>query len=159
MSSQIRLTFAVASCALALVSGCAAEPTQSDAQNVIDQGNVDNCAYGSEIFGDTTEDLDKFVSWTFDATIDNIDDLPEMHARQIFLTAQEFGGVKDDDDFDNVYDVVDEGTWHINVLVIDGQLYEWIQGYSGDTEIGLMFRQGTEDKVGEVDDSDIRGCN
>ena len=45
------------------------------------------------------------------------------------------------------------------MVEFNGQRYDWIRGYAGDTEVGVVFRRDTLTIVGEVSDGDIMGCN
>ena len=60
----------------------------------------------------------------------------------------------------DIFEYVDsDGVYDNSVrLLTTGERYTWIQWYSGDTEVGYIFAQGTLDLVAMVGDGDINDC-
>ncbi len=57
-----------------------------------------------------------------------------------------------------VLDRVDDNTLDVRTLVIDGAEYDWVRFYLGDTEVGVVFEDGSLNMVAEIGDGDVQGC-
>jgi hypothetical protein len=91
-------------------------------------------------------------------TIDVIDQIPEQDANQTAAAALLLEMILPSSDFDVVFEIADEGTFHVWDLDIDGEEYDWVQFYAGDTEVGMVFKDNSIIPIGEISDGDIKGC-
>ena len=106
-----------------------------------------------------TQELDDMVTGAWKVTMDNMEQLSELEAQQIWITVDHLFGPLGDEDFDIVFDLVDEGAfWVQTVETRDGSDYDWIKCYAGDTEVGAIFKYDTTTMVAEVGDGDFMGC-
>ena len=117
--------------------------------------------YGSCAFGWTTNDLQKAAHLRVDleAQYETADAVPQRLGEQMLegLKADPWADVETVAELFEYID--DDGVYEHNVrLLTDGRRFTWVQWYSGDTEVGYLFNDGSLDLVGIVGDGDIRDC-
>ena len=124
-------------------------------------GTPDPGTYGACAFGGTTNDLQSapHLRIDLDGQYESADAVPDLLGLQMLegLKADPWAEVETVAD---LFEYIDEdGVYEHNVrLLTDGRRYTWVQWYSGDTEVGYLFDEGTLDLVGYVGDGDINDC-
>ncbi len=117
--------------------------------------------YGSCAFGWTTNDLRgaPHLRVDRDGQYESADAVPDLLGLQMLegLKADPWAEVETVAD---IFEYIDEGgAYEHNVrLLTDGRRFTWVQWYSGDTEVGYLFNEGTLNLVGYVGDGDINDC-
>ena len=139
----------------------AAGPFEADLECGTPVGTPDPATYGSCAFGGTTNDLRNasHLRVDLDGQYESADAVPDRLGEQMLegLKADPWAEVETVADLFEYID--DDGVYEHNVrLLTNGRRYTWIQWYSGDTEVGYLFNEGTLDLVGYVGDGDINDC-
>ncbi len=140
-------TFAEASCCEASTGGVASYA----------------CTYDAPIFAiDNTVDLDAATSSAFYVWPDTFSDQTDLLQRQIRAAVAHLTYLDGSEPIPQLFDtdITDEGFFWINQVVVADVPFEgnWIQFYSGDTEIGVVFDSGTMTIVAEISDGDVMSC-
>ena len=84
--------------------------------------------------------------------------LDELEYQQIIVGFAHLGFVEAGAHEDEAFAAVDEGQIELRDVTFNDGEFEWLRAYAGDTEVGVVFRRGTTQIVGEVGDGDIQGC-
>ncbi|MFT7582923.1 MAG: hypothetical protein ACI9MR_004609 [Myxococcota bacterium] len=105
-----------------------------------------------------SDDLKRLSGDKTTHTIEKLGDIGELRAKQIVAVAILTLFLDNDVDLAKSLDAADEQTaWH-RVVTFEGQAYDWIQMYGGDTEVGGVFVAGTLDLVAEISDQALVPC-
>ncbi len=116
---------------------------------------------GKCLFGESTHELNKatHLKVDVDAQYERLEDLPSLVQKQIVLGVQKDGWA-DVKNIAEAFEYVDSDGVYANTVVekATGKTYTWLQWYSGDTEIGYIFEEGTVNLVAMIGDGDIYGC-
>ncbi|MCH2023393.1 MAG: hypothetical protein MK207_13035 [Saprospiraceae bacterium] len=116
---------------------------------------------GQCLFGESTHELKKatHLKVDIDAQYERLKDLPALVEKQIVLGVQKDGWA-DVKNIAEAFEYVDSDGVYVNIIVekATGITYTWVQWYSGDTEIGYIFEEGTLNIVAMIGDGDIYGC-
>lgn len=114
------------------------------------------CSFSQAWLIETSNELEPFMG--SERTVTDASELSELEAQQIWIAAVQETFAEDGDDFDIVFDAVDQGEYFLIDLDVDGEKFDWIQWFAGDTEVGAIYDAGTTNLVSVVGDGDIRGC-
>jgi len=124
-------------------------------------GTPDQGTYGTCAFGWTTNDLRNadHLRVDLDGQYESAESVPTQLGEQMLegLKADPWAEVETVAD---IFEYIDEGgVYEHNVrLLTNGRRYTWVQWYSGDTEVGYLFDEGTVNLVAYVGDGDINDC-
>jgi hypothetical protein len=158
---------------LALACSNGAGPSGSEGEKADDLTSTIECSASKrpvfeEFFSGsvTSETLAGSVIFERKVSIDDIDDLTDLEARQIFISAVHLGELDTRADFDVAFEIPDEEAFEIRAMKLEDLSGEsdfsftgtWIRFSMGDTEVGLIFEAGTANAIAEVSDGDIHGC-
>lgn len=94
-----------------------------------------------------------------DATeLDSHSKLDSLAEAQVLAAAVHLQGIDAGDSLEMAFASTDESSWNRSTLVLEGQTFEWVQSWMGDTEVGVVFAAGTLEIVAEIGDGDVLGC-
>lgn len=127
-----------------------------------DTGLVCEGDWGHPLLGDVSYELADFVTSTVEVTLDNFESTIEPNSlteRQIRWAANHNGGIDFGADFEEVMQSVDEDTFYIKQVAIGTAEYTWVKYYAGDTEVGIVFADGTDRAIVRISDGDIQNCD
>lgn len=98
-----------------------------------------------------------------DASKDSVDIEADSHldaltTAQILAAAIHLAELDGDTTLEDAFEAVDEGLFVLHTVDLDGQLFDWVQAWAGDTEIGVVFEPATTQIVAEIGDGDVLGC-
>jgi hypothetical protein len=87
-------------------------------------------------------------------------DLSALQTEQLGITALHLGFLVpgQESDLDALFDVPDGDEFFYASGEIAGVAVDWVQFFAGDTEVGVVFDQGTNRIIAEVGDGEILGC-
>lgn len=103
-----------------------------------------------------TEKLAEYIAGAVNYTADDV--VPEADARQIFAAVRHLGFVTEDAAFEAVFDIADDGFFGVADLEIGEFTFDWVEFSVGDTEVGVIFEDGTTRIVAQVSDGDVLAC-
>ena len=166
----VRHLLMVTTLALCVLASACTQPTTDDAEatsptgptggkgDVISENKLDEarCSYGLRWLFDTSGELEATGTTTY--TIDDVDDIDPLTSSQIYGALYLNESIEGDEDFDVVFDAVDEGELYVSEVAVGAESFTWVKYYVGDTEVGALFEAGTLSPVGLISDSDILGC-
>jgi|GEM_PF-7110304 len=113
------------------------------------------------LFGETTNQLEAapHLATALDGQIEDRDSAPTLMRAQM-VAAMQRDGWSDATTFDEVWDYIDDDGVYGHTIIDerDGRRFTWLQWYSGDTEVGYVFRHGEADYVAAVGDGDLYDC-
>ena len=116
---------------------------------------------GNCLFGESTHELNKatHLKVDIDAQYEELKQLPSLVQKQIVLGIQKDGWA-DVKNIEEAFEYIDSEGVYANTVVekATAKTYTWLQWYSGDTEIGYIFDEGTLNIVAMIGDGDIYGC-
>jgi len=112
--------------------------------------------FGSDV--SSTEDLDGRAHHIATHSTDQRGAIGDLTLRQFFITNAVVNGLPEGAGFDDAFELADEGSFSVRGIYHERVSYTWIHFYSGDTEVGAIFRRGTEEVVAEIGDGDLLGC-
>jgi len=86
--------------------------------------------------------------------------LTSLQTEQIGVTSLHLGFLVpgQESDVDALFDVPDGGEYFYASGEMAGVAIDWVQFFAGDTEVGVVFAQGTTDIIAEIGDGEILGC-
>jgi hypothetical protein len=112
------------------------------------------------IFGDRSSDIhaSELLSVRLVANYSNASQLPDLVAQQ-FVKAMIEEDLDDIESAEDGFVFVDDNITHYELTTLyNGTKTTWLHWWSGDTEVGYLFAEGTLDIVAVVSDGDIQDC-
>jgi len=114
-------------------------------------------------FGETTRDLRDAPHLLVQCNGHFVDaaSLPGLVAAQFVAGLEEEGWADGGGVAELFAENVDEEGIYVNTITLlaTGESFDWLEFFMGDTEVGYLFRGGTNELVGCVGDGEIYGCS
>ncbi|MBW2460307.1 MAG: hypothetical protein JRH11_01590 [Deltaproteobacteria bacterium] len=113
--------------------------------------------FGSPL-GSSTAELWALSGRARRVLFEDIDSLTSTEVEQIIaavtLDYSDVEGLTRED----LFALADAGEFFLVPVTLGGVSYDWVRFYSGDTEVGTVFEDGTTRPVASGSDGDLRGC-
>lgn len=159
--------------AAALISsmsmGCAGSPEITDYTTGAEagkNGKADDgeaakttCTFDNRWLADSSDKLDSASQGGTRLTAADIDRLEATTRAQLLAAAVHLQAVDAGATIEAAFDGVDDNTMFLHAVTLEGQSFEWVQFFLGDTEVGVVFNPATVTIVAEIGDGDVMGCS
>lgn len=151
-------TIALFGCGSSSDPETASNNEQEQGKGDVFETEITECEVGSPWGAETTPELDSFIQSQATFTEADIEDLDEVTANQLFDAVVHLGFLEETERFDLLFFADDEGELQLLEIVIDDVAFDWVRFFAGDTEVGVIFDDGTSDVVVEISDGDLLTC-
>jgi hypothetical protein len=112
-----------------------------------------------ELDGDTSDLLDPFVTRTRDLEAPDVGTLSDIEARRIIQGTSHLGHQTFHGTAAEAVATYDGGELSLmRIKLPDGFKGWWMRGFSGDTEIGVIFADRSTEIVAQIGDGEVVGC-
>lgn len=118
------------------------------------------CNWDYRFIAENSRDLGEFIVETNRYNLTNQDEVTDIIEEQVVQAVKHLGFVRAGEDltFEEALQHSQDRDFAIHLLE-DYRVYEWVQFYAGDTEIGVVFEAGSSTIVAEVGDGEVHGCH
>lgn len=121
-----------------------------------------SCNYGSTLFPESSADFEPSVTAEKWVTVykekDERDQLSALQTGQLRTALAQLHEINELPSLEYVFDSADEGQIGVITLEISGVSYAWVKFWAGDTEVGVIFEQGSTRVLATVGDQDVSQC-
>ena len=111
---------------------------------------------------DSSEALAESIASGRPVSIDDASSLSVLEAQQVIAAMQHLEFIGSYGSLGEAFDAADDDELELIELELEQQddllVADWVRLYAGDTEVGVLFADGTTDVIGEVSDGDVMGC-
>jgi len=150
---------------LSLALGCSAGPDAKDLPGASGKadGVVAECSYSTPFVGGSDSSaLAGSVVAAAEVGAGDIGALSDLQKAQLLAAAVHLEAVEPGSVIEAVFEAADEGTVELLDVTVadaaDGQSFDWVRFYLGDTEVGVVFENESLAIAAEIGDGDVLGC-